>query len=125
DVLAGPAAKIEVAKSPLRDRDRVVLAANSAVIIEQRYAFGVVWAGIVRLGFKAHVVLAKLLYGGAGIRRRLIVPESQLASSRKTICDEHTPVIVYAVGQRHKSDQDGCTIARDHGRLFRYAPHSR
>src|SRR5581483_6060251 len=26
DVLAGPAAKIEVAKSPLRDRDRVVLA---------------------------------------------------------------------------------------------------
>src|SRR5581483_6751017 len=77
--LARPPMEVEVPEPPLRDRDRVVLEADVAPIVEQRNAGVVLVCVVVRLREEALVVLAAGLLEGVLVDLRRLVPERQLA----------------------------------------------
>src|SRR5262245_52862847 len=73
------AVEVEVSESPLRDRDRVVLLAHSAAVIEERDPVLVEMSRIVCLAEEAMVVFAAELPERAWVYDRSLVPERELA----------------------------------------------
>src|SRR5262249_19739931 len=83
--LAGSPMQIEVAETPLRNRDRVVLAPDVPSVVEHRDA-GPVEVGVVgRLLEKALVVLAARLLEGALVDLRRLMPEGELARTAAAV----------------------------------------
>ncbi len=92
------AIEIEVAESPLRDRNRVVLQADAAVVVQHGNASGIVVAAIVRLFREEHVILAKFAGRRVEVRLRRFVPESEMAFlPRHQVRIENAPVVMQAI----------------------------
>jgi hypothetical protein len=85
--------EIVVPQAVLRDRDRVVLQADAAVIVEQRHTGGIVGAGIVGLIREQHVVFAE--FGGTRIRIlcRSLVPECEMALPAEEVGAENASIV--------------------------------
>ena len=95
------AEEVVVAQTPLRNRDRVVLQADFAVVVEHWNTGRIVMPRIVRFLGKQHVVFAKLMDGRARIYPRRLVPKSKVTVSRNKVGAEDAPVILQAA---HKQD---------------------
>ena len=95
------AEEVVVPQTPLRNRDRVVLQADFAVVVEHWNTGRIVMSRIVRFLGKQHVVFAKLMDARARIHPRRLVPKSKVALSRNKVGAEDAPVILQAA---HKQD---------------------
>src|SRR5579863_8008732 len=88
------AEEVVVAQSPLRNRDRVVLQANRAVVVEQRNSQRIILTGIIRFLGEQHVVLPEPMNACARVGSRCVVPEGELALSRKQISTEDASIVL-------------------------------
>src|SRR5580692_12569794 len=98
---SGLAEEVVVAQTPLRNRDRVVLQADFAVVVEHRNTGRIVMSWIVRFLGKQHVVFAKLMDACTRIHLSRFVPKSKVTVSRNKVGAEDAPVILQAA---HKQD---------------------
>ena len=93
--------QVVVAEPPLRHRNRIILAADFAVIVEHGDALCVMVSGVVGFGCEPHVVLAKAIGAQAWIQLRRLVPESKLALARQQVGGANAPEILNTVRDRH------------------------
>src|SRR5208283_3466491 len=85
--------KVVVAQAVLRDGDRVVLHADTSVIVKQRNAVWIVSTRIVGLLGEQHVVFAEFAGGRMRIRCWSLVPEGEVALPTEKVGAEDASIV--------------------------------
>jgi hypothetical protein len=91
--IASKAPLVVIAQPILRDRDRVILHADVAVIIKFWNAGAIERPRVVRLLREEHVIGAEFIGRGIGVLCRSLVPKGQLALASEEIGTEDSTVV--------------------------------
>src|SRR5208282_756449 len=103
---------VVVPEAPLRNRDRVVLQADGAAVVEHGDTRSIVMPGVVCLLAKRHVVFAETICGSTRIGLWHLMPERQLASSGAKVGAEDSPVVMPTRSHAHADSTSQRVVTR-------------